>query len=301
MATKIETKKAPATPKKVPKSRKKRKGSGFVASLIIILIAAGAVFWFGWVQFELGEGDYGVVYTKTNGYETEVLTNGEFAWRWQGLLPTNLILHVFKLETRTIDIERNGVLPSGELYASMAGDGVSFNWDITGKIVYRMNPDSLPALVADGLSSTELDTFYSDFESKMNSEVVRLIADEIDKDVEVPMGERLKQFEKDIKAKAASIDDRIEIVEASVLEWTYPDMALYKESRRLYLDLMSKRQVILTEVGDSAVRREDIQGNRLDLLEEYGRVLNEYPVLLDLFALDGNPGTNLLPPIEQTE
>lgn len=298
MATKIETKKAPATSKKTPRSRKKRKGSGFLASLIIILIAAGAVFWFGWVQFELGEGDYGVVYTKTNGYETEVLTNGEFAWRWEGLLPTNLTLHIFKLETRTIEIKRNGVLPSGDLYASMAGDGVSFNWEIDGKIVYRMNPDSLPAMVADGMASSEIDTFYSDFESKLNSELVRLIANEIDKDVEVPMGDRLSQFEEDMKAKAAAIDNRIEIVEASILEWTYPDMDLYKESRRLYLDFMGKRQAVLTEVDDSAARREDVQGNRLNLLEEYGRVLNEYPVLLDLFALDGNPGTNLLPQID---
>lgn len=297
MAKSIESKKTAAAPKKAPKPGKKRKGSGFLASLIILIIAGGVVFWFGWVQFKLGEGDYGVVYTKTGGYETEVLTNGEFEWRWQGLLPTNLTVHVFQLETRTIDIERNGVLPSGELYAAMAGDGVDFNWDISGKIVYRMNPDSLPALVADGLSSADLDTFYGDFESKMNSEVVRLIADEIDKDVDVPMGERLKQFEQDIKEKAASIDDQIEIVEASILDWTYPDLALYKESRRLYLDFMSQRQAVLAEVGDSAARREDIQGNRLDLLEEYGRVLNEYPVLLDLFALDGNPGTNLLPPV----
>lgn len=298
MAKKIETKKAPETPKKTPKPRKKRKGSGFLASFIIIVIAAGVGFWFGWVQFELDEGDYGVVYTKTNGYETEVLTNGEFEWRWQGLLPTNLTLNVFQLETRTVDIKRNGMLPSGDLYAAVAGDGVNFNWDIDGKIVYRMNPDSLPAMVADGMASSELDIFYSDFESKLNSELVRLIADEIDKDVDVPVGDRLNQFEDDMKTKAAAIDNRIEIVEASILEWTYPDMALYTESRRLYLDFMSKRQAVLTEVGDTAARREDIQGNRLDLLEEYGRVLNEYPVLLDLFALDGHPGTNLLPPVD---
>jgi hypothetical protein len=179
----------------------------------------------------------------------------------------------------------------------MAGDDVSFNWNIDGKIVYRMKPESLPALVAEGLTSGEMDSFYSDFESKLNNELERLIGEEIDKDVDVPVGERLRSFEDEIQSSAESIDERIEIVDASILKWTYPDIVLYSEARRLYLDLMAGRQAVMSEVGDSAVRREDIQGNRLKLLEEYGRVLNDYPVLLDLFALEGNPGTSLLPPL----
>lgn len=298
MATKSTPPKTTLTAKTGGKTRKKRRGARFLTSLIIILIAAGAVFWFGWVQFSLEEGEYGVVYTKTGGYENEVIENGTFTWRWQGLLPTNLTLHKFRLDSQTVEIKRSGMLPSGDLYASMAGENVSFGWDIAGKIVYRMNPDDLPALVANGLSSSDLDNFYSDFESKLNSELERLIAEEIDQETDIPVGERLSRFEADIKSKASSIDEKIEIVDASILEWTYPDIALYREARRLYLDFMNKRQAVMAEVGDSAVRREDIQGNRLKLLEEYGRVLNNYPVLLDLFALEGNPGTSLLPPLD---
>jgi hypothetical protein len=270
----------------------------FLITLLILIGAAGSVFWFGWVQYSLGEGDYGVIYTKSNGYEPEVLKNGEFAWRWQGLLPTNLTLHVFNLEPRTLSLNRAGELPSGKLYAAMAGDNVSFNWEIDAKVVYRMNPDSLPTLVANGLVSSELDSFYSDFESKLDSELVRLIAVEIDSDTDVAIGERLRSLEKALTDKASSIDSRVIIVEASVLDWTYPDLALYVESRRLVLDFMSKKQAVMAEVEDSSVRRQDVQGNRLDLLEEYGRVLNEYPVLLELFALEGSPGTSLLPPLD---
>jgi hypothetical protein len=286
------------TNKKKLKPRKKRRGVRFLITLLILIGAAGSVFWFGWVQYSLGEGDYGVIYTKSNGYEPEVLKNGEFAWRWQGLLPTNLTLHVFNLETRTSSLNRAGELPSGKLYAAMAGDNVSFNWEIDAKVVYRMNPDSLPTLVADGLVSSELDSFYSDFESKLDSELVRLIAVEIDSDTDVAIGERLRSLEKALTDIASSIDSRVIIVEASVLDWTYPDLALYVESRRLVLDFMSKKQAVMAEVEDSSVRRQDVQGNRLDLLEEYGRVLNEYPVLLELFALEGSPGTSLLPPLD---
>lgn len=283
---------------KKQKSRKKRKGLRFFISLLILLAAAGTVFWFGWVQFSLGEGDFAVIYSKSNGYESEPLENGEFAWRWQALLPTNLTLHIFNLETRSVTFDRGGKLPSGDLYAAMAGEDVNFDWKIEAKIVYRMNPDSLPSLVADGLITSELDSYYGDFESRLNSELVHLIAAEVEIDPEEEVGKRFKRLETVMKEKAAAIDNRIIIVDAVVKDWSYPDLVLYAEARRLVLDLMSKRQALMTEVENSSIRREDILGARLDLLEEYGRILNEYPVLLDLFALEGNPGISLLPPDE---
>ena len=280
------------------KTRKKRKGLRFFITLLILIAAAGTVFWFGWVQFSLEEGEYAVVYSKSNGYESEVLRNGEFAWRWQALLPTNLTLHTFKLETRGVTVDRSGKLPSGDFYAAMVGEDVSFDWGIEVKIFYRMNPDSLPSLVADGLVAAELDSHYNDFESRLSSEIVRLIAAEVESDPEETIGNRLPRLEIGIKDKAAAIDGRIIIVDAAVKDLSYPDLVLYAEARRLVLDLMNKRQAVMTEVENAAVRREGIQSARLELLEEYGRVFDKYPILLDLFALEGNPAVFLLPPEE---
>ncbi len=270
----------------------------FFFTLLILIAAVGTVFWFGWVQFSLEEGEYAIVYTKTNGYESEVLRNGEFAWRWQALLPTNLSLHIFTLETRSLTVDRSGNLPSGDYYAQMAGEDLSFSWEIEVDIVYRMDPDSLPSLVAEGLAAAELDSYYNDFESELSSEIVRLIAAEVESDPEETIGNRLPRLEYGIKEKAAAIDGRIIIINAALKKLSYPDPALYTEVRKLVLDLMSNRQAVITEVENAAVRREGIQDARLELLEEYGRIFDEYPVLLNLFALEGNPAASLLPPEE---
>jgi len=278
------------------KSRKKHRGLNFFLSLLIIIAAAGAVFWFGWVQFSLDENEYGVIYTKTNGYETQTLKNGEFAWRWQALLPTNLTLHIFNLETRSFTSEKSGKLPSGDFYAGVTGEDINFDWDIEIRIVYRLNPEALPALVSEGLVTRDLETYYSDFESRMNNELIRLISSEVETSPEETIGTRISRLEESIREKASDVDKRITIIDARVNSWTYPDLALYTEARRLVLDMMNKRQSVLSEVENSALKRNDVQNAKLGLLEEYGRILQEYPVLLDLFSLEGHPGSSLLPP-----
>ena len=280
------------------KNRKKHKAVNFFLSLIIILAAAGAVFWFGWVQFNLGEGDYAVIYTKTNGYESKPLKNGEFAWRWQALLPTNLSLHIFNLETRTYTIDKSGKFPSGDFYASMTGEDINFDWNIKMKILYHLNPDTLSSLVSDGLLSAGLDSYYSDFEARLNSELINLVSTEVETNPDKTIGDRIDRLEDAIKTRSGKLDKNIIVVDAAINNWTYPDPVLYAEARRLVIDLMNKRQSVLSEVEDGAVRREDARGARLSLLEEYGRILQEYPILLDLFSLEGHPGASLLPPEE---
>lgn len=284
--------------KKKKPPRKKHRAFNFVLSLLIILAAAGAVFWFGWVQFSLGEGDYAVIYTKTNGYESAPLANGEFAWRWQALLPTNLTLHIFNLDNRTLNIEKSGKLPSGDYYARITGEDINFDWDIKVKIVYRMNPEALPSLVANGLLSPDLESYYKDFESDLNSELVNLISAEVESDPEENIGSRIDRLENSISEKAVSLSPYITVIDAEIRSWNYPDLSLYSEARRLVLEMMNKRQTLQSELEDSAVRRDDAIGTRIGLLEEYGRVLEEYPVLLELFALEGHPGASLLPPEE---
>ncbi len=280
------------------KTRKNHKAVNFFLSLIIILAAAGAVFWFGWVQFSLGEGDYAVIYTKTNGYESKPLKNGEFAWRWQALLPTNLSLHIFNLETRTYTLDKSGKLPSGDFYASMTGEDINFDWNIKMKILYHLNPDTLSSLVSDGLLSAGLDSYYSDFEARLNSELINLVSTEVETNPDKTIGDRIDRLEDAIKTRSGKLDKNIIVVDAAINNWTYPDPVLYAEARRLVIDLMNKRQSVLSEVEDGAVRREDARGARLSLLEEYGRILQEYPILLDLFSLEGHPGASLLPPEE---
>ena len=102
-----------------PAKRKKHRGLRFFLTLLILLGACGTAFWFGLLSIDLEEGEYGVVYTKLKGYEDQAIKSGDFIWRWEALIPTNLTLHTFTLEPRVVALKSSGTLPSGDYYKAL--------------------------------------------------------------------------------------------------------------------------------------------------------------------------------------
>lgn len=276
-------------------TRKKRRGLKFFLTLLILLGAAGTVFWFGLISINLEEGEYGVIFTKLTGYEEKAVRNGDFVWRWEALIPTNLTLHVFTLETRSVTLKTSGTLPSGHYYTSLSGENIDFNWDIETRIRYRLDSDTLPGLLADGLLESGLESIYSEYEAQITKKMKQIMEEQAGGDTEATPTERIRSVEKELSADLADLDDRMEILEISILNWNFPDMALYAEIRRMALDLMQQRQEVIAVVEDAALKRQDVQDAKITLLNRYGEVLDRYPILLDLFSLEGNPGASLLP------
>ena len=276
-------------------ARKKRSGWKFFLSLVILLGAGGAAFWFGLLSVDLEEGQYGVVYTKLSGYEDAPVRNGEFTWRWQALLPTNLTLHVFDLETRSVELKASGTLPSGTYFSAIAGENADFSWSVAARVRYRLDPAVLPSLVADGLVGSGLDGFYADYEALATKEMGRIMGEQAGGSSSMTPMARLRAVEEALSSSMNSLDSRMEVLEVSVLDWGFPDMELYAEVRRLALNLMNQRQAVIADLEDAALKRDDVQDAKISLLNRYGEVLDRYPVLLDLFSLEGNPGASLLP------
>ncbi len=69
----------------------------FFIWLIVLLAISGTVFFFGWLQFSVPAGSYGVMLSKSGGYYNEVITPGEFSWRWERLVPTNSEILIFRI------------------------------------------------------------------------------------------------------------------------------------------------------------------------------------------------------------
>ena len=90
----------------------------FLISLFILIIFSAFVFFFGWTQYRVKPGEFGVVFSKTNGIDETPIQNGEFSWYWQFLLPTNAILKTFSVQPIFVTKQIKGTLPSGEFYAS---------------------------------------------------------------------------------------------------------------------------------------------------------------------------------------
>ena len=134
----------------------------FLIILVILVILAGVVFYFGWVQIHLPAEHYAVVFTKSGGYDQEVIRPGEFSWRWERLIPTNMTLYIFDLHPRSREISFQGSLPSAELYSSVLPENPDFSYRGEIEVIFAVAPESLPALVAEEkLLPDQLDDFYS--------------------------------------------------------------------------------------------------------------------------------------------
>ena len=91
----------------------------FLACVFILAVFTGAVFYVGWTQFRVKPDTIGIVVSKTSGVDEKPVLNGEFAWHWQFLLPTNATLKTFHIKPYSTQKTISGTLPSGEAYASI--------------------------------------------------------------------------------------------------------------------------------------------------------------------------------------
>ncbi|MCG8478600.1 MAG: hypothetical protein MI724_05860, partial [Spirochaetales bacterium] len=87
-----------------------------LVTLIILILLAGAGFGVGYVPLRLRAGTTAIMFSKTSGWDRTPLVAGEFAWRWELLIPTNATLHPFSTESRTVRVRSTRSLPSADLY-----------------------------------------------------------------------------------------------------------------------------------------------------------------------------------------
>ncbi len=275
-------------PHRKPSPRKKNRVKSALITLFLLLIAGSAGFYFGWIQFRLNADEYGIIYTKTRGWEDTVVRNGQFTWRWEALLPTNLTLHIVKSTPQTHVISKTGTLPSGEIYGSMVREGETFNWSYRIGISYRINPEVLPKLYEQGWGDEGLETIITEYKSRLEDTLVHTIGENLD-------SEDLQEFQKTLNNRLSTMDERVNVLNTVILDWQYPDRELYGEAKKLVIENMRKRQQVLAEIEEERLRQLDVEDARVNLLSRYGDLLTTYPVLLDFFALDINPGEYLLP------
>lgn len=265
---------------------KKKSSVGTAISIILLLGAAAAVFYFGWVQFELPVNTYAVMFSKTGGYDKEVLEPGRFNWKWERILPTNSKLIKFTVETRSVSLDYNGSLPSSDLYSSTIPGQPDFSYNMTFLITYRLREDQLPALLEQGiLESNDLNSFYGYAES----EYLRIIKDgshdffaenlAIDNtsygDLELILQEK-------IKSRFSFIEVRSFVVKYL----NFPDLELYSKSRDLYHQILDRRKETEIATEKWAIESKVNLDTKIEILTKYGELLTKYPILVDYFALD---------------
>ena len=119
----------------------------FLACVFILAVFAGIVFYLGWTQIRVKPDTMGVVVSKTNGIDDKPVLNGQFAWHWQFLLPTNAVLKTFQIKPLNTTKTVSGTLPSGEAYASIYKAEKLFDYSFTFDIELTVSPEAVVELI----------------------------------------------------------------------------------------------------------------------------------------------------------
>ena len=269
---------------------------------ILILAAAGAVFYFGFYQFQLPADNYGVIFTKYtgSGWDMEVLQPGSLRFVWQGLLPMNLSIERFSLTPARSRIEIGGNLPSSDIYSIYLEGSPDFNYSYTFDITYTIRPDKLAELVTeDFLRKDNYDSWLADLENELSADAVsfiRLKADDIEYMNRIAYNYRL--MESDLIDHLSETYDYLDIISFIPADINFPDLSLYVEGRRQYFEFEELHNEVEQASISKTTDRIAEENAKLELLEKYGALFAKYPQLIDYYSIFNKEGEELLPYIE---
>lgn len=112
----------------------------FLASLMILAIFCGFVFYLGWTQFKIKPESVGVIVSKTNGIDKTPVENGKFSWHKEFLLPTNAVLKSFSIKPVNVNKTVSGSMP-------IMGADFSYSFDYS--ISLTVAPEVIPQLLSE--------------------------------------------------------------------------------------------------------------------------------------------------------
>ncbi|MDC7219254.1 MAG: hypothetical protein PQJ59_04900 [Spirochaetales bacterium] len=284
----------PKTPKpkkniKEKVSKKIRRFRRWTAFLIIIGFS-GYVAYTGWVQYDIPEGYGGLVHTKFTfadgkrggGFDDTLTVHDGLHWRWEKLLPTNLTMHVYPLDIKTATLSSSGSLPSGETYLAFLEEGGSdrFNWDIRFTITYKLKEEMIPQLASkEGIFQEDLEDFFTRELQLMEGELYGSLKNL----------SPLDDVQGELEKARLSLNEKHPYLEVTSLApdvLTLPDTVFYEKARSLYFAYLDARNNALEDMISHVAPQTAVNEEKMKVLEEYGKVLTDYPVLIDFFALD---------------
>ncbi|MBB6479104.1 hypothetical protein [Spirochaeta isovalerica] len=266
--------------------KKKKSSLGPILSFLLFFGAAGTLFWFGWVQFELPENTYAVLFSKTSGYDSKVLEPGRFIWKWERILPTNSKLIKFLVETRSTELEYIGELPSGDLYKSFIPENPDFSYHMTFHISYRLIEERLPELLQKGdLDSGDMESFYNEAEAEYLKILKEGTGDYFTENLSINSSS-YGELEIALLEKLKSRYTYLEIRSFVVKYINFPDLELYRTAKDMYAQILERRKNAEIATEKWAIESKVNLDTKIEILTKYGELLSKYPILVDYFALD---------------
>ena len=254
----------------------------FAITLLLIVALAAVAFFVGWSELALPAGSYGVAFTRSGGWDTEVTVPGGVTWRWGRLIPTNMTLYVFDLTPQTVRRRAAARLPSAELYAAQIDiEPAELSYDVGITVRLRLRPDSLPRLAAEeDLRPETLTAWYEQAAAAAgDAATAALLSQDAAALVTDPqaLAERTRRW-------LAGRRPELEITAVELTPHSIPDPDLYARAKAAMAERIDTQQrARLAVLEDLALASEQAR-QHADMLGELGETLAEYPELADLLS-----------------
>lgn len=271
--------------------------------LAVLIVLSGVVFYFGWIQFQLPEHTYAVIFTKSGGWDEEVTEPGRFTWRWERLIPTNLTLHRYELHPHRTTFSYDGELPSGSLYAEGIEPRPDFSYSVTFSIAFALRPEALPRIAAEeGITPDLLPEYYDRVSTAVATKaaaVLNTIAR--DEDYGLMLASISPEIGELLLRRIAPQFPDLEMHRVLPQQIDMPDVELYQVAKEQFIAVTESRRQARIDRMSETVNTETRVNLHFQVLERYGHLLTEYPALLDLFNLKNGNLDEILNEIESLD
>jgi hypothetical protein len=257
---------------------------------IVLVIIGGVAFFFGWAQFPVPPGSYGVLRSKTHGVDPAVIREGEFRWVWYKLIPANTTTLIFTPNRVSAAVAANGTLPLAATYTEKTGIVADFSYAIEADLSFAIKPDALPSLALTGglADQAGLEDYEKGLAREMDffarERLATWAAQEQLSGREDTYGD-LRSSSARLEGEMADAFTAVENISFVIHNARMPDFALYGMARSLYGEYLNRQRELL---GDEIVNLAEQNVNarlRFEELEKYGELLTKYPALLQYLEL----------------
>jgi hypothetical protein len=259
-----------------------------ITIFILLLIAAGVVLYFGWVNVK--PGFFGIAHSTLTGTVEYALESGKIHWFWQKLIPKSFHLYMVERKPVMQSFITTHPLPGSEQLAEFG----NFNLTIQIDVQYSIEYEAALKLIERGLFEEFEEHFAHLMSTRVDEVVAAFMLDNMTRhsqyDEDIGYG-TLSRLEKSIEGSITHIAREYELVNTSwsIIYVEIPQMELYNNALGRYFSHLEKvyrfkEKELDRESENLALMKEyDME---IDRWERYGELIQKYPELLKFFYIE---------------
>ncbi len=255
--------------------------------LILLILAAGAGAYFGWVN--VPPGSFGVAHSTLTGTVGYPLESGTFHWFWQKLLPRNFQVYLVSREPRTVEVRAGQALPGGDQLRQYG----TFEIEAQASLRYALGYEAARYLIEQDMFDGFHRRLTGNIASQLQDTVSSFITENLARSARAGEEAGYDQLERLRRLLESAIGEtarsyRLQETTVRVSFPQVPQLAAYNRAVSAYFDyldaLAMQEQERLEREAEKQVRIGEVDVE-IEKWKRYGELLDRYPDLLKYFYI----------------